>query len=172
MAAQPRRANAYPPNSDSRTVPTIAIRHALRAIASESGRGEGLNRVRLLRPLVARAHDILCERLGSGGSAEAYLRDRARLADSMVIGLLHIASISCGIRDGSMVAPLAAIAAGGYGRRELAPGSDLDLLFLLPESSRAPRWRCRAGNEGLHQCSHRKPLGSRIRGRSCGAVGQ
>ena len=135
MAARPRRADACPPNSDSRTVPTIAIRHALRAIANESGGGEGLNRVRLLRPLVAQAHDILCERLESGGSTQAYLRDRARLADSVVIGLLHIASISCGIRDGSMVAPVAAIAAGGYGRRELAPGSDLDLLFLLPESS-------------------------------------
>ena len=135
MATQPRRADACPPNSDSRTVPTIAIRHALRAIASESGGGEGLNRVRLLRPLVAQAHDILCERLESGGSTQAYLRDRARLADSVVIGLLHIASISCGIRDGSMVAPVAAIATGGYGRKELAPGSDLDLLFLLPESS-------------------------------------
>jgi len=134
MATQPRRADACPPNSDSRTVPTIAIRHALRAIASESGR-ERLNRVRLLRPLVAQAHDILRERFESGGSAESYLRDRARLADSVLIGLLHIASISSGIRNGSMVAPLAAIATGGYGRKELAPGSDLDLLFLLPESS-------------------------------------
>jgi UTP:GlnB (protein PII) uridylyltransferase len=107
----------------------------LRALASESGPGEGLNRVRLLRPLVAQAHDILRERFESGGSAEEYLRGRARLADSVVIGLLHIASISSGIRYRSMVAPLAAIAAGGYGRRELAPGSDLDLLFLLPESS-------------------------------------
>ena len=91
--------------------------------------------MRRLRPLVAQAHDILRERFESGGSAEAYLRDRARLADGVVIGLLHFASISSGLRDRSMVAPLAAIAAGGYGRRELAPGSDLDLLFLLPESS-------------------------------------
>ena len=135
MAMRPPRADACPPNSDSCTAPTATIRHALRALASESGPGEGLNRVRLLRPLVAQAHDILRERFESGGSAEAYLRDRARLADSVVIGLLHIASISSGMRNGSMVAPLAAIAAGGYGRRELAPGSDLDLLFLLPESS-------------------------------------
>src|SRR5215467_8878615 len=135
MVERPRRAGACPPNSNSRTVPTAAIRHALRALASESGPGEGLNQVRLLRPLVAQARDILRERFESGGSAEAYLRGHARLADSIVIGLLHIASISCGIRFGSMVAPLAAIAAGGYGRRELAPGSDLDLLFLLPETS-------------------------------------
>ena len=135
MAMRPPRADASPPNPDSCTAPTATFRHALRALASESGPGEGLNRARLLRPLVAQAHDKLRERFESGGSAEEYLRGRARLADSVVIGLLHIASISSGIRDGSMVAPLAAVATGGYGRRELAPGSDLDLLFLLPESS-------------------------------------
>jgi UTP:GlnB (protein PII) uridylyltransferase len=84
--------------------------------------------------LISHAHDILRERFESGGSAEAYLRDRARLADSVVIGLLHIASVSNRISNWSMVAPLTAIAVGGYGRDELAPGSDLDLLFLLPES--------------------------------------
>jgi UTP:GlnB (protein PII) uridylyltransferase len=135
MAMRPPRAGACPPNSESCTAPTTTIRHALRALASESGPGEGLNRVRRLQPMVAQAHDILRERFESGGSAEEYLRGRARLADSVVIGLLYVASISSGMRHGSMVAPLAAIAAGGYGRRELAPGSDLDLLFLLPEST-------------------------------------
>ncbi len=124
-----------PANLDSCTAPTATIRHALRAFASERGPGEGLNRVRLLRPLIARVRETLRKRFESGGSAEAYLRYRARLADSVVIGLLHVVSISSEIRDGSMVAPLAAIAVGSYGRRELAPGSDLDLLFLLPESS-------------------------------------
>jgi len=128
-----------------------------RSYASESGPGKGLNQVRLLRPLVAQAHDLLRERFESGGSAEAYLRDRARLADSVVIGLLHIASISSGMRDGSMVAPLAAIAAGGYGRGELAPGSDLDLLFLLPESSSSRVRRHRGCLGGLRDLQ-RAPL--------------
>ncbi len=86
---------------------------------------------------MAQAHDILRERFEAGGSAEDYLYDRTKLADSTVVGLLHIASISNGIRDRSTVAPLAAIAVGGYGRGELAPGSDLDLLFLLPEGNQA-----------------------------------
>jgi UTP:GlnB (protein PII) uridylyltransferase len=112
-----------------------SIRHTLRALASESGPREALDKVRLLRPLVTKARDILRKRFESGDSPEAYFRHRARFADSIVIGLLHIASISKGIRDGSMVAPLAAIAVGAYGRRELTSSSELNLLFLIPESS-------------------------------------
>ena len=67
MAMRPLRAEAWPPNPDSCTAPTATIRHALRALASESGSGEGLNRVRRLRPLVAQAHDILREQFESGG---------------------------------------------------------------------------------------------------------
>jgi glutamine synthetase adenylyltransferase len=150
-------------------VPTAEIRHALRALASETGPLTGLRGVKLVRPLVTRAHEVLRERLEAGGSVEAYLRDRTRLADSVVIGLLHVASISSGMRDRSMVAPLAAIAAGGYGRRELAPGSDLDLLFLLPRKQRIPN--CRAGDASLHRRRGRLPLGSWLRAGSCSAVG-
>jgi UTP:GlnB (protein PII) uridylyltransferase len=135
MAKQRLCADGCRASLDSCETPTATIRHAFRAFASENGPEERLNRVRLLRPLIARARETLRKRFESGGSMEAYLRHRARLADSVVIGLLHVVSISSGIRDGSMVAPLAAIAVGSYGRRELAPGSDLDLLFLLPESS-------------------------------------
>ncbi len=148
MAMRPARADARPPNSDSCTAPTATIRHALRALASESGPGKGLNQVRLLRPLVAQAHDILRERFESGGSAEEYLRGRTRLADSVVIHLLHIESISSGMRNGSMVAPLAAIAAGGYGRRELAPAPtstcSSSSLKAAPERSRRQRERASA----------------------------
>ena len=109
-----------------------SVRSVLRALASGAGPTVGLNGLTSLRPLVAEANEILRERLEKGGSVENYLQGRARLADSALIGLLHFASLATRARGDSMVAPLAVVALGGYGRNELAPGSDLDVLFLLP----------------------------------------
>jgi len=46
-------------DATSNRVPTAAIRHALRALASETGQLTGLRGVKLLRPLVAQAHELL-----------------------------------------------------------------------------------------------------------------
>lgn len=62
----------------------------------------------------------------AGGSPAALLRGTARLVDHVLRHLWH----ACG-----MDRHLALIAVGGYGRGELYPASDVDLLILLPEES-------------------------------------
>ena len=112
-----------------------SVRHVLRAIASNPG--AELDRRRWLarvRPVVDRSRAALRSRFESDGSAAAFLRGRARLADGAVIGLLHLARAAFRSDDVvTAIAPVTVLAVGGYGRRELAPASDLDLLFLPDE---------------------------------------
>ena len=57
------------------------------------------------------------------------LREHARLVDRVVRGIW---------RESAMPAEMALLAVGGYGRGQLFPHSDVDVLILLPEQGEAP----------------------------------
>jgi [protein-PII] uridylyltransferase len=84
-----------------------------------------------LRPLIAATRSKLREGQQAlrqayerHGSATALIRGRARLVDGVLQQVW---------RELAMPAEVALVAVGGYGRGELYPASDVDLLFLAPE---------------------------------------
>jgi len=75
------------------------------------------------------AHIMQCHREGMGGLEVARLR--SELIDA-VIRAIHAGAVK---GAGGTLPPFAILATGGYGRSVLNPGSDVDLLFLLPKAS-------------------------------------
>jgi len=74
----------------------------------------------------------LARRFRADEPVETLVRDRARLVDGLVTRAWELhASVSTGA--------LALVAVGGYGRGELLPCSDVDVMVLLPKGEE-PAW--------------------------------
>ncbi|AHF91915.1 uridylyltransferase [Opitutaceae bacterium TAV5] len=65
-------------------------------------------------------------------SGLAIARARADLVDVVLSYLFDYALAAWERRAGSLPAPVALVALGGYGRSELSPLSDIDIMFLFP----------------------------------------
>ena len=116
----------------------VNTRDPIVAPAAPASRGEAAPAPRAPAELRARFRDAKAERLArflaARPTARAALRLVRALAGDVDVTLLEL------WRDAGMPADAALVAVGGYGRGELFPYSDVDVLVLLP-SPRPPTTR-------------------------------
>ena len=104
-----------------------------RARRSEAGaaRVEDRRRLRLefFRAVLAEGLDSLKAMHAEGASGEESVRAHARFIDGVVQSLTRLV-VEDARRDGLTPTPLVVVALGGYGRGELHPSSDIDLMVV------------------------------------------
>ena len=84
----------------------------------------------VFRQVLDGGSDLLRDRFAADEAVEDLVRDRARLVD--------VALRAAWVRHaGRFAEDLALVAVGGYGRGELHPSSDIDIMVLLPKSDSA-----------------------------------
>ncbi|OYU17662.1 MAG: [protein-PII] uridylyltransferase [Rhodobacteraceae bacterium PARR1] len=98
---------------DARSARTIAVRHLLAAKAEGNAR--------LAEAFAARPH-----------VARSLIRAQAFLTDGLVTTAFHVALGLHPLPNPTEAERIAVLAVGGFGRAEMAPHSDVDLLFLTP----------------------------------------
>ena len=84
----------------------------------------------VFRQVLDRGTELLQERFVAEEAIEDLVRDRARLVD-IALRAAWVCHVGKFARD------LALVAVGGYGRGELHPSSDIDIMVLLPKSDSA-----------------------------------
>jgi [protein-PII] uridylyltransferase len=127
---------------DLDTAPTPAnkledLTAALSGIAERDGDGDG-NKVRpqvlaLLKTVLADGRAEVERQLFDDGSGKACAQRLSDLEDRIIRAIYDFALTRVfRVNNLSQGERLALVAVGGYGRGTLAPGSDIDLLFVLP----------------------------------------
>ncbi len=81
--------------------------------------------LRLESAMIRMRHD-------AGESGLAVTRARSSMVDVMLTHLFNYAIASWERKNGRLYTPVALLALGGYGRCELSPLSDIDIMFLFP----------------------------------------
>jgi [protein-PII] uridylyltransferase len=110
-----------------------ALNEALSLLAVESGTADRGKIVALLRDSLKRGRTEIRSRFEAGGGAARCIAEQCFLIDQLIRVLFDfVAEHVYPIANPTAGEKLAVVAVGGYGRGEMAPFSDVDLLFLLP----------------------------------------
>ena len=112
------------------------LRRQLQVVWSESRGNASAFRagsVALFRAALDQGREQAKRTLEAGGKGRACAEGLSNIQDQLITSIYEAARLT---QPGGVVSSnLAIVAVGGYGRGLLAPGSDIDLLFLLPNST-------------------------------------
>jgi len=110
---------------------SVELYRRARRAEAKAARAPDRRRLRLefFRQALAEGFDSLKVRHAEGASGQESVRTYARLMDDVIHSLTRLAAADA-TSDGLAPTPLVVVALGGYGRGELHPLSDIDLMVI------------------------------------------